>query len=480
MAFDRLPPKFRIDRWLGAVYLKQPATADDLTLIHGIGRREAVALNRLGVYFLAQIAQWHDRHIAAFAAEMGMSPSAICQEQWVEQALEIISMPVASPTLASPLPAPGPRTAAVLIGALLIGCLTVYWLNHQSAQPMPGVLAADISSVRVPENSRLLATHVSSGDEVFSGQTLLTVEKLEHLETIGLQKHRVHELQEKLRRTKALVSLDLEWRTRELERELSEVRSRAEFIQELAPRTRNKPRESGETAQDNRIRPVSRGRSVARRGHRGVNALLFISGHSDLSTLETRTALIPRHTYSDVVPLFGARSDDRIRMEARNLELRLARLEKQKAALPNQVRVAAGLESLKLQYSDASRRLEQMKTLSQEVAVLCPAYGTVGQIHYREGDRMSEGEVMLRILHTDRRYVIVHAPTRRLTELQPGTEVGLHFPGDEGHTGLVTNIPMLADSRAGNGESLVSVRVDPVGRHWPELPVGSRIHIVPR
>ena len=54
-----------------------------------------------------------------------------------------------------------------------------------------------------------------------------------------------------------------------------------------------------------------------------------------------------------------------------------------------------------------------MKSASREVNVTSPVYGTVGQVRYREGDDMQAGEIMLRILHTDRRYVTAYLPTRR-------------------------------------------------------------------
>ncbi len=44
--------------------------------------------------------------------------------------------------------------------------------------------------------------------------------------------------------------------------------------------------------------------------------------------------------------------------------------------------------------------------MSREVSIASPVYGTVGQVRYRVGDVMQEGDIMLKILHTDRRYVV--------------------------------------------------------------------------
>ena len=480
MAFNTLPRGYQIDPQLGAVYYELPASADDLTLIRGIGTRETVALNRLGVYFIGQVAKWQDHHIAAFATELGMSTSTICRQQWVEQAHAMTMPQGVSAEPAYELPAPGSRTAAVLVSALLIGCFVVYWLNRQPSRPMTGVLAADITSLRVPENSQLLATHVAAGDEVFTGQTLLTIEKLEHLGLINRQKLHVRELQEGLRRAEAQALLDLEWRTRELDRELSEVRSRVQLIRRLDQNSDGHSESVKGDSADARFRPVSSRRGTLRKGHRRLNSLLFISGRSDSSNLETRTALAPQRIIPNPVADTASGGCDLLLMEDHSVELRLQRLEKQRGALPTQVRMAAGLENLRLQYNEASRKLDQMKELSREVAVLCPAYGTIGLVRYREGDRMAEGEVMLQILHTDRRYVVVHAPTRRLNELQLRTEIRLGFPGDADFDGLVANVPVLADSQLSGGESVASIRIEPHGRHWPEIPIGSQVQVAPR
>ena len=60
-----LPRGFRIDPRLGAVYDANPHSADDLTVIRGIETREAVGLNRLGIYFCEQLASWTDSELIA-------------------------------------------------------------------------------------------------------------------------------------------------------------------------------------------------------------------------------------------------------------------------------------------------------------------------------------------------------------------------------------------------------------------------------
>lgn len=479
--FDQLSHGYRVDQHLGAVYDFTPSGADDLTKIRGVDTREAVILNRLGVYFIPQVALWTHRESAAFADELGMSVSTLVDEQWVQQAQGLSHpRPVGPSRNAAHLPASAIRTVSLLAFALFAGCLFVYWLSLRSNHPLTGVLSADITTLRVPTDSRLIETHVLAGDEVYSGDKLLTLEKTEHLSMIDSQERRVNELARQLRQATAKSELDLEWRTRDLEREISDVRTRARLFQEVkSPRPLTDPVRSA-SLHDRPLayQPfgmVSQSKMVATRVA-VANSMVFVSGHSGESSIDEprpesvplpRTVLASEPAVEDV---FSA--------ESRDMESRLSRLEELRTVLPEQVRRAAGVESVRVQFEEASQRLAEFKALSRNVSVLCPAYGKVGQVRYKQGDTMSPGETMLKILHTDRRYILAHVPTRRVNEVEPGMMVSLSFPGNHLYRGKVSNLPMLAEANAANGQSLASVRIEPVGKLWPEIPIGSQIEVV--
>lgn len=479
--FDQLSHGYRVDQHLGAVYDFTPSGADDLTEIRGVDTREAVILNRLGIYFLPQIALWTHRESAAFADELGMSMSTLVDEQWVQQAQGLCHPRPTGPSRSTAhLPASAIRTVSLLAFALFAGCLFVYWLSLRSNHPLTGVLSADITTLRVPTDSRLIETHVLPGDEVYSGDKLLTLEKTEHLSMIDTQQRRVNELARQLEQATAKSDLDLEWRTRELEREISDVRTRARLFQEVngsrlsadPVRSASLPvRPSG----SQRFGLVSQSKMVAPRVA-AANSMIFVSGDSGESSIdEPRPDIVPLpRTVMASEPVV----EDMFNVEARDMESRLVRLEELRSVLPEQVRRAAGVESVRVQFEEASQRLADIKALSRNVSVLCPAYGKVGQVRYKQGDTMSPGETMLKILHTDRRYILAHVPTRRVNEVEPGMTVSLIFPGNHQYRGKVSNLPMLAESNAASGQSLASVRVEPIGKLWPEIPIGSQIDVV--
>jgi len=482
--FDQLSHGYRMDRHFGAVYDHAPSGADDLTAIRGVDTREAVILNSLGVYFFPQIAIWAHPEICAFSDELGMSASTLVDEQWIEQAqIFCRPQPLGPSTRSAHLPATVIRTVSLLSCSLIVGCLLVYWLSLQSLKPLRGVIAADITSLQVPAESRLLAVHVKAGDEVFSGDKLLTLEKTEHLSMIALQQQRVRELERQIQQANAQAELELAWRTRDLDREISDIQTRADSIREVKKNLSETLRSASLQNHGSPTRfymdTVSQSRIVSSPASNSPNAMIFISGESGESSIGMpRPSKLAISSPNRTILASEPSGEGTLISESQSVELRLRKLEEHRQVLPLQVRRAAGLESIRVQYDEAAQRLADMEALSRDVSVISPSYGKVGQVRYKQGDTMSPGEIMLKILHTDRRYVLLHVPTGRVNEVHLGTSVDLLFPGNEKYQGKVVNVPMLAESQIPDGQSLASVRVEPAGKLWPEIPIGSQIDVI--
>ncbi len=482
----KLPRGHHMDRRFGVVYSSAPELSDDLTEIDGVRTREAVMLNQLGIYFWGQIALWRHRETAAVAEELQIPVARIIDERWTEQTKELCR--IETPRQSSTLPASVFRTISLLICALLVGFFTVYLMGNRHNQPLTGILSADITTIRVPVASRLTSVQIKAGEEVFSGQPLLTLEKLEHLAFIENQERLVRELERELKRVEAQAAIELECRTRDLDKELSNVRQRiaaAEMNGTTA--SRNSEDNSNLAKGGVPVRSVSSSNNSKQqatpRGRAG--GIIFFSGASGTSTpipqpteiataTETvRTAELPRNTVvsDSVVTMAGNNLVDTLQSER-------TRLEAVRVALPGMVNEAAGAATIQAHYADAAKQLEAMKNVSREVNVTSPVYGTVGQVRYRKGDDMQAGEIMLRILHTDRRYVTAYLPTRRVYEMQVGQQVDLRFPGDEAFAGQVVDVPMLADLTGNSGDTLTAVRIEQIGQLWPNVPVGSQIDVI--
>lgn len=475
-----LPRGHRMDRQLGVVFDTAPAHADDLTRIDGVRTREAVLLNQLGIYLFGQVALWRHREIMVISSELQVPVSRIVDEGWTEQARQLSRPPALSS--ASNLPAPVLRMVVLLACTLLIGLFTVYLLGQFRSQPLTGVLSADITSIRVPAPSRMTAVHVKAGDEVFSGQPLLTLEKLEHLALIETQERLVVDMGRELKRVEAQAVVEAEWRTRDIDRELSGLRLEIAQAESLS-QGYNRALSAGSSRFGNSVSPISSRYTVAATNRPRTGGILFFSGASGKSTpVPVEPALQSVPVRMAQAPQNGVMSDSGVLTskdtQLDSLRTEQSRLETVRATLPTTISEALGVSTLKANLDDVTEQLQMMKSVSREINVQAPVYGVVGQVRYRKGDDLPEGEIMLRILHTDRRYIIVHLPTRRVAELHPGHEVALVFPGDQQSRGQVVDVPMLADTTGQPAETLAAVRIEPIGPLWPIVPVGSQVDVI--
>lgn len=482
----KLPRGHRMERRFGVVFDSVPEFSDDLTRVEGVLTREAVILNQLGIYFWGQMAMWRHREMSAIADELQVPVGRMIDEGWTEQAKNLCS--TVAPRQSATLPASPLRTTSLLVVALIIGCCSVYLLGGDRNEPLTGILSADMTTIRVPAASRLTSLQVKAGEEVFSGQLLLTLEKLEHLTIIESQTHLVRDLEREVKRVEAQATIELDWRTRDLNRELSNVRQRV-ALRELAGSTASRvPDATPHRAHHGLpVRSVSSSNAAllnsALRGQAG--GIIFFSGAGgqasagseparvpDIPQPMQRAQIRPDALVADAAIISGEDAD------LQTLRAEQSRLEVVRTTLSAIVKEAVGATTIQAEYLEASQKLESLKTVSREVIVHCPVYGTVGQVRYRIGDDMQTGEVMLRILHPDRRYVTAYLPTRRVYELRLGQEVELQFPGNQEFRGQVVDIPLVADVIGHTGDTQAAVRIEPVGRLWPYVPVGSQIDVI--
>jgi multidrug resistance efflux pump len=484
-----LPRGYRVHPQMGILYDTAPGNSDDLTQIDGINTREAVALNQLGVYTFGQIAMWTQREVTAIADQLRISSALIADQQWVEQA-QYCCQRTDEGGIQTVLPATLVRTVSFVACALLCGFLLVYFLAQGDQQPLQGVLSAEITTLHVPTASRLLATHVRPGDEVFSGEVLLTLEKLEHLETIEKQHARVRDLSEELQQAEARATLEIDLQTSDIDRQMLDLQTQIDLVLEQNAALKEAEQPVVDMAIPAHSVPamtVSAAKSTVEHEVE-PGGLLFFSGQSGQSSPFSKAADPPAAAPAEAEVATAAQPvSETAQMPVKQplqsttqLEVQLQRLENLKDLIPDRIRMAAGIEQMRLRLEEATSRLEQMQAASREIAVVSPAYGVVGQIRCHEGDLLQSGDVLLKILHSERRFVVVYVPTERVADLQTSDTVRLGF-GERGEfRGTVVEIPTMASATTPGGPSLAAVRVEESGRMWPDLPIGSRVDVILR
>ncbi len=128
----------------------------------------------------------------------------------------------------------------------------------------------------------------------------------------------------------------------------------------------------------------------------------------------------------------------------------------------------------------AREQLAEFEKQRESLTVVSSSHGIVGTIHHGPGDQVAAGDPLIELLDDERRHLVACIPSRAATKLRPGTRVDLIFPGREPRIGLVAAIPphaIPADQSRPADDSQVEVKVEPAGKLWPKLPVGSRVQV---
>ncbi len=474
-----LPAGYQMDRQYGLIYDRIPARTDDLTRISGLQQREAAHLNSQGVFCFGQIALWRHREQVRFAEVLQIPFSRIVDEGWVSQARELCRE--RRSTLGG-FAGGGFRTLTTVLCALLIGVLFVWLLASRQYAPLAGILIADVTQVRVPAHALVQHVHVRPGDEVFTGQKLLTVENSALLADRIRQKKLVREAERTVQQLEAKALLERE----SLRAELSAA--------------------AGRLQQD--LQRHHGGRNIVRAGVAGGGSgMLFFSASSKTTPLaaapvkgqrlETKAVgtagRVPGivAAASPVVLADPGRSSgasagkgntntDAIAGEADGseaLRAELTRLETLQKDLEQHVSAAVGLTQAREILREHMEELQRLQTAETELLIQAPGYGVVGTVSARAGDELNSGSTVVRILHQDRRSVVVQLPGSRLPELSPGEEVEVHFPGARGYAGRVSSISPMTAAESDGSEPRITVRIDPAGRIWPMVPIGCDVQV---
>ena len=491
-----LPAGHRMDRLFGVLYDRTPAAADELTQIEGIRPLEAAALNEKGVYCFGQIALWRHREMSSFSTELQIPLARLIDEAWVAQARDLCRQK----TLAAQTDFSGTffRSLTVIVCALMAGWLVVWMIGQGKNRPLTGVLAADITSIRVPVASRLSTVHVRAGDEVFSGQPLMTVENTEQQPQIEDCQRQLHEAERELKRLEAQAAIDAEWRRRDLDADIAGVREHLAFLETPVPRarmgTRSALRTRGVPATQVSLQSSVPGRSP----EAGPSQILFFNGDKSTaakSDTATATPTLPLTNSDSEIPvrLIAAPLDDlsqaatappapvqpaNLVEDPESLRAELTRLEEVRSGLQTRIEDALGVSAIRERCSELAEKLQTLQATSTEITLASPVYGIVGQVRGRTGDHLQSADVVLRILHTDRRSVVVQLPTTRVHEMSVGQEVELRFPGNQIYRGQVVEVPLMADASAESRETTTVVRVEPVGKIWPSVPIGCQVDVI--
>lgn len=500
-----LPKGYIDDPERGPVYAAAPDKLDDLTQIHGIGEVLEAQLNLNGVYRLEQIAAWNQTNIDAFSNMMPCFQDRIERNYWILQAQRIIerrqsAKPAAAIIAATGFPAGLIQTVLMMAIALLVGLLFVQWLDGGTPKTYAGNLKARTFHVVTAKPGTISSVLIQEGEQVLEGQEIATLHDSALDESRRLQTALVASLKQTVEAAEAKVELDLKWRVHELDREIVEHRQaivaaneapeggselpppvlETSFPTKTASLSSPKKRSSlplffpGRRTSSDSSTPVMRATQsleLPTQGNQQPAADPFSADFEGLRTVVDPPTL--QQISHNQIKTVAMSSTERIKLS----EDRIRELTSLKGSLRSHIEQASGLETSRAALRTAMEELESLNDTDHEVVLTTAGFGVCSKVLCQPGDRVDSGQAVLELIDSRNQHVSAIVPSRHVDSFTPGMKVSLYFPGKQHRRGRINSLPVRTTELGESGETMLEIRIEPMGGLWPVVPIGSQVHV---
>ncbi|MEK6261508.1 MAG: HlyD family efflux transporter periplasmic adaptor subunit [Planctomycetota bacterium] len=364
-------------------------------------------------------------------------------------------------------PATSRRMAILCLVALAAGIGVATWIEVRGATSYAGQLQARTTSVAAGRAARIASMTVTTGQRVVPGEKLLELADDRLTGQITAKKRELIELEADVQRVKATADVELEWRRRELQSELFQTQLKATSVSQ---EKLNKQVEqlAWQEHLTGRITDLDAGPSL-------------VEAASPFRPIILNTHVMDeRRVQAMLKEDAAAAAAESLAAQLTLCEQQLERLKKLGEDLPNKVRLSAGVELAETRLARVREELSSLEQQRESLTIVSPSHGVVGAVHHEPGDLVEPGSTIIELFDDDRRHLTASIPSSAVARLKPGTKLTLIFPSGYKRIGLVAAIPPQAMSESStepSDDSQVAVRIEPAGKLWPKIPIGSRIKV---
>lgn len=359
------------------------------------------------------------------------------------------------------LPASPTRIVVFMVIALVSGGALAAWMDRPAGPECQGTLLARVTTIRCREDWRITAVHVAEGDTVNSGDPLLTYTDRHREQRREDQQERIASLKRELDRLTKQAELELAWRSKDLESEICAIQLKsADYLKEKYDFELQKSMLADLLSENQFVMVDQNGRSF--------------------ESVVLKNKLPKSDRMATVMHLEVA--SNAAEVSAAQVELcdqREQGLRRLKESLPVQIRKTLGIEATEAQLSAAQAELDALTVADNAQVLTSPAVGKIGAVRVHVGEPADPGTPVLEIVDDVERSISVDVPSQHLFRFSLGTDVRVVFPGKIQRTGRVSKVATLAESTGDQRDSTLRVTVEPSGKLWPTVPVGSRLPVYP-
>jgi multidrug resistance efflux pump len=354
----------------------------------------------------------------------------------------------------------GIRALLILLVALVGGICCAQWVRGARIDTYVGSLQAPKTIVTARNDAVIQEIHVKEGQTVGSDEVIVTLFDRSLEKTWQTKQQQLVALEAQLEQSKAKTEVELALRNKEIESEVFNAKLKSsqylkeQYIHQITNLAWQDFLQDYDSISSN-----------------GSNEDVFRSlvYESRLPDENRITAMLRQESARNSAEVFAAR--------VKLCEDQMAELKSIQRKLPQQIRLAMGVEVIQHRLEQVKSELKQLETQREDLQLKAGQYGTVGILEKEVGDSLQKGAPIVELFDKEHPFLVIEVPSRKISLFEEGTEVKILFSGDLKGKGIVKKISEQAIRKSGLNESVILVYVEPAGPLWPDLPMGTTVDI---
>ncbi|MCA9016853.1 MAG: HlyD family efflux transporter periplasmic adaptor subunit [Planctomycetaceae bacterium] len=354
----------------------------------------------------------------------------------------------------------GVRALFILMAALVGGIGCAQWVKGVRIDTYVGSLQAPKTIIIAKNDAMIQDIHVNEGQTVSSGEVIVTLFDQSLDKNWKAKQQELVALEAELKQSKAKSEVELALRNKEIESEVFNAKLKSsqylkeQYIHQITNLAWQDFLQDYDTI------------SSSGSNEEVFRSLVYESRLPDENRI---TAMLRQESARNSAEVFAAR--------VKLCEEQMAELKAIQKKLPNQIRLAMGVEVIMNRLDQVKSELKQLETQREALQLKAGRYGMVGNFEYEIGDPIQKGTPIVELFDKEHPYLIVEVPSRQISLFDEGTEVKIAFSGNTKGKGVVRRISEQAIQKPGLSETMILVYVEPAGRLWPDLPIGTTVDI---